>query len=62
VFEGFTAPVAAPLEVEALIAQEQAGTAVVAPASTEAEASGEAAEAAMAATPVEAGVLAEAQA
>jgi hypothetical protein len=54
--------VAAPLEVEALIAPEQAGTAVVAQVSTEAEASGETVAGAMAATPVEAGALAEAQA
>jgi hypothetical protein len=63
-------PVADPLEVEALIAQEQAwtevveqaGIAVVVQVSTEAEASGEPVAGVMAATPAVVEALAEAQA
>ena len=54
-----TCPVADLLAVEALIAQEQVGTAVVVQVSIEAEASDETVAGAMAATPVEAGVRAE---
>jgi hypothetical protein len=57
VFEA-TGSVAVLPGVEALIAQEQAGIAVAVQVSTEAEASDETAEEAMAATPVEAGALA----